>query len=285
MRSSPPKRLLNKEFFTEGLQLQLDRQSLDRPYGLHWHEFYELTLVLSGRGSNTVNGQTRELQAGDAFLLTPADFHAIAPAKGQTLELYNLIFSQALLNDELVGLLFAEDSGPYARFADAAAQANMIFRCQNLAAEIEGKAPGHALAAQGELNDILIAWHRQRRPELRVARSRGPRLAHHEHPGIQKALIHIQHHFRQPLSLQDAARQAHLSPNYFSELFHKATGSSFQHYLQQQRLRFAQALLQSSNLPVTELSYVAGFNTLTHFERVFRREFGMTPSQARQHER
>jgi len=97
-----------------------------------------------------------------------------------------------------------------------------------------------------------------------------------------EGVIHIQHHFRQPLSLQDAARQAHLSPNYFSDLFHKASGLSIQHYLQQQRLQFAQALLRGSSLPVTELSYGAGFDTLTHFERVFRREFGMTPSQARQ---
>ena len=112
--------------------------------------------------------------------------------------------------------------------------------------------------------------------------STSPRLAHYAHPGIQKVRIHIQHHFRQPLSLQDAARQAHLSLNYFSQVFHKATGLSFQHYLQQQRLQFAQALLRSSSLPVTELSNLAGFNTLTHFERVFRRKFGITPSQARQ---
>jgi AraC-like DNA-binding protein len=43
-------------------------------------------------------------------------------------------------------------------------------------------------------------------------------------------------------------------------------------------LRFAKSLLSVSNLPVTDICYAAGFQTLSHFERAFKREFGRSPS-------
>ncbi|MBU5348322.1 helix-turn-helix transcriptional regulator [Paenibacillus lautus] len=47
------------------------------------------------------------------------------------------------------------------------------------------------------------------------------------HPSIRKALLFIQHHFREPLSLASAADDAGLSANYFSECFRRQIGISF----------------------------------------------------------
>jgi len=55
---------------------------------------------------------------------------------------------------------------------------------------------------------------------------------------IRTALVYIHHHFREQLTLNDVAGHARLSPSYFSECFHRTTGSSFQRYLQELRLRF-----------------------------------------------
>ncbi|ETK32863.1 helix-turn-helix transcriptional regulator [Microbispora sp. ATCC PTA-5024] len=69
-----------------------------------------------------------------------------------------------------------------------------------------------------------------------------------------------------------------VSPNYFSERFRDHTGSSFQVYLQERRLRFARSLLASTSLSVTEVCHAAGFNTLSHFRRAYRRRYGSAPS-------
>lgn len=42
---------------------------------LHWHEFYELSYVVSGKGEHRLNGSSYPLSSGTIFLLTPADFH------------------------------------------------------------------------------------------------------------------------------------------------------------------------------------------------------------------
>nr|WP_301285819.1 helix-turn-helix domain-containing protein [Paenibacillus lautus] len=98
---------------------------------------------------------------------------------------------------------------------------------------------------------------------------------------LQRALIYIHHHFREDLRLEDAASQAQYSATYFSECFSKSVGQSFQRYLQNVRMQFAESLLQASSLPVTEICYASGFNTLGHFERVFRQRKGMSPRQYR----
>ncbi len=56
------------------------------------------------------------------------------------------------------------------------------------------------------------------------------------------------------------------------------TGTSFQTYLQDRRLRFAHSLLTATALAVTEVCHAAGFNNLSHFGRVYRRHYGTPPS-------
>lgn len=279
-----PDRLLNETFFKDDLPIKLDNPILTKSFELHWHEFYELTFVLSGDGINIVNGVSLELKPGDLFLLTPADFHEISPSRGQTLQLYNLIFSQQMLSDEMVHLLFSEDVGRYARFHDQEKYESMLFRFKCIQYENDYFAAGRKISFRCELERVLIEWHRHRQKssestyELAIQKNDFPYALHYS---IEKSLIYIQHHFRQQITLKDAARQSNLSPNYFSELFRKSTGVTFQHHLQQLRLRCAHSLLRASQLTVTEICYASGFNTLTHFEKVFRQHFGMTPREAR----
>jgi transcriptional regulator GlxA family with amidase domain len=91
----------------------------------------------------------------------------------------------------------------------------------------------------------------------------------------------LEHHFREPITLKDIAESVSLSPSYFSDSFHKATGIPFQRYMQGLRLEFAYNLLRTSSLPVTAICFAAGFNTLTYFEKVFREKYGITPRMAR----
>jgi AraC-like DNA-binding protein len=279
-----PERLLNAQFFAGPPAPRVRRHRLTARFAPHWHEFYELTVVLGGAGWNTLNGERQALTAGSAWLCTPADFHTLEPAPGGHLDLVNALFVQALLDDDIVRLLFERPLARHVDFSPPQLQ-QLDFRLAFMAQEQEADGAGRELLLRGELYAVLVAWHRQRR--AKKAHASGAPLAAQlpaapdcaVHPGIQKALIYIQHHFRQPLALDDAADQAHLSTNYFSELFHSATGCTFQRYLQRLRLQFAHGLLQSSALPVTEVALAAGFNTLTHFVRVFRQAYGLTPGQ------
>ena len=107
-------------------------------------------------------------------------------------------------------------------------------------------------------------------------------LDHAGHSAIHNALIFLHHHFRSRVTLEKVARQAGLAPTYFSQVFHKATGTQFQKYLADLRLRFAASLLLAdTSLPVTEVCFASGFGNMAHFGRAFHSKYGVAPSKYR----
>ncbi len=206
-----------------------------RHVDLHWHEFYEMGFIVGGEGTHTLNGVAYPLSRGTLFLLTPADFHGLSPCPGAMLEIFNVIFSDDVLAGELHGVLFRELKAYSAVFTGPEFVA-MEAEFRRLWSEANESRLGRQLVIQGSLERILIDLARK----CLVAES----AVEHgymqcQHRGIQKALIYIHHHFRESLTLRDVAAQAHLSPNYFSECFHRITGCSFQAYVQSLRLQFA----------------------------------------------
>lgn len=85
----------------------------------------------------------------------------------------------------------------------------------------------------------------------------------------------------QPLSLTALAAQACLSPNHFLRTFKQIFQQTPHQYLLHQRLVRAAHLLQSTALPVTEISLQVGFESLGSFSWRFRRTFGLSPAQYR----
>ena len=242
---------------------------------VHWHEFYELAFVLSGEGTHILNGTAHPLEYGAIFLLTPTDFHALQPdLHAGTLELYNFIFSDALLTDEVRTLVFGASKNYHVLFSDAE-RARMRDRFYTIWSEAQTGAPGHSLMIKAALEQILITLSRQ---QAIPASEQHPSI---HHPAVQKALIYIDHHFREPLSLKSLAEQVHLAPNYLSELFQRTTGMPFGAYLQDVRLRFALSVLQSSSVSITETCYISGFSNLSHFTRAFKKKFGYSPRESR----
>jgi AraC-like DNA-binding protein/ligand-binding sensor protein len=98
---------------------------------------------------------------------------------------------------------------------------------------------------------------------------------------ITRARQFIQDHQTDDLSLAGVARAVNISTFYFCKLFKKATGLNFTEYLSQLRIEKAKNLLLNPNLRVSEIAYEIGFQSLTHFNRVFRRIAGQSPTNYR----
>jgi AraC-like DNA-binding protein len=273
--------LTNEQYFHSSFPLRIFRQSIRQPVELHWHEFYELTLVLEGSGIHVLNGAGYPLGKGSLFLLTPADFHQLVPDTGSTLEVYNLIFSEEWIAEELYPLSFPH-SRAYARQCDAEQLKAFAREMDRIRRECSERLPGAERIVRGALERILIDLGRNRMSDPPDVRTEGDQESYEP---LRRALVYMQHHFREPLRLEDAARQARLSPNYFSETFRRFAGVSFQTYLQNLRLEFAKSLLRVSDLPVTDICHASGFGTLAHFERVFRRRTGHSPRSYRNQHR
>ncbi len=102
-----------------------------------------------------------------------------------------------------------------------------------------------------------------------------------EPPLVLRAREYIDKHKTEELSLADVAKAAGASVFHFCKVFHKATGLKFTDYVARMRLEDARNRLLNPNLRVSEIAYDVGFQSLTQFNRTFKRVFGQSPTDFR----
>jgi AraC-like DNA-binding protein/ligand-binding sensor protein len=102
-----------------------------------------------------------------------------------------------------------------------------------------------------------------------------------EPPLVLKAREYIDKHKTEELSLADVAKASGASVFHFCKVFHKSTGLKFTDYVARVRLEDARTRLLNPNLRVSEIAYDVGFQSLTQFNRTFKRVFGQSPSEFR----
>lgn len=96
---------------------------------------------------------------------------------------------------------------------------------------------------------------------------------------IHDAILYIEGHYADDLTLQGLARVVSLSPAYFSKLFHQITGSSLSAYLTMTRLQHAQILLATTDLSITEIASQCGFSNANYLCNVFKNKIHMSPTE------
>ena len=116
-------------------------------------------------------------------------------------------------------------------------------------------------------------------PRSKTAASREGNRA--EPVKIWRARNFICEHSDEELSLTQVAKAVNISPNYLSEKFKQVTGINFVDHVALTRFEKARILLQDFGLRVSEVAFAVGFQSLSQFNRVFKRLAGTSPTQYR----
>jgi len=98
---------------------------------------------------------------------------------------------------------------------------------------------------------------------------------------IRRAQAYIAGHHGDPIGLDDIACAMHVSTYYFCKMFRKTTGLTFTDYVGRVRVEKAKNLLLNPHLRVSEIAYTVGFQSLTHFNRLFHQLTGESPTHFR----
>ena len=98
---------------------------------------------------------------------------------------------------------------------------------------------------------------------------------------IQRSIRYINQRFPTDITLQDVSEHVHLSPSYFSTLFHQRMGVSFREYVNQVRVEESKRLLSLGKGNIVEVASSVGFSDQSYFSKVFRKYTGMTPKEFR----
>ena len=101
---------------------------------------------------------------------------------------------------------------------------------------------------------------------------------------IWRARKYIDEHSREELSLTKVAKAVNTNASYLSENFKRVTGIKFVDYVAHVRFKNACDLLRNSRLRISEIAFAVGFQSLSQFNRVFKRFSGESPTQYREAE-
>jgi len=99
-----------------------------------------------------------------------------------------------------------------------------------------------------------------------------------ESPLVSRAKLYITEHQNEEISLQQVAASVNTSAFYFCKMFKQATGLTFTDYLARLRIEKVKNLLLNPHKRISEVAYEVGFQSLSQFNRVFRRVTGQAPT-------
>ena len=102
---------------------------------------------------------------------------------------------------------------------------------------------------------------------------------------VPRLQSYIQEHLREPVTLADLARQAHLSPTHFARVFKQQFQVSPIYYLLQQRVSLAASLISETSMPFKEISQAVGYADPYYFSRLFKKMTGLSPTAYRHSKR
>lgn len=236
-------------------------------FPVHWHDYYEFEIVLSGRARHIHNNTVSEIGTGCAYLMCYHDFHSMTALTD--LMLYKVHLKKEFLSDELADYL--EFHTCDCQFTDEETR-DIERKLLKLESEVTSNSPFCDLLIRNGIENILISL-------LRKQTNVSPSTT--LPPPIHQTVIYLNKHYREAITLEEMAQKVSLSPNYFGQLFKAEVGASFHKYLNTLRLKFACNLLASSSLSVKEIAFSSGYNSLEYFMYIFKNQLSMTPTQYR----
>lgn len=259
-------KILSKEMhLSESLPFFIQKSVTPRNFPLHRHEFFEIELILSGEGYCNVNGHKHHIKKNHYLFFTPADFHDIILTKDEPLVAYNIIFSTSLLWREICGVIPLKLH--IAELTDENA-ACLQHVCQYMLTQFHAGSPHLQYIIKSGVELCLLHF-------ADAAQSMDVSATYPQDMSV--ALSFIYDNFTKNITRDDVASVLHVSPVYFSRLFHAKMGITFQNFLLNLRLDFARRLLHTENITVYAAAHASGFNSASYFSSVYTKKFGHPP--------
>lgn len=290
------RRYLAREFPTDlplrvGIQEYPDHRRLVGDNWMHWHDYYEFFVALSGRGEVRVGSSVFPFSSGDLVIVDPLKIHGVT----------RMETSHTALVVHFPAATIAPTESPVDRKFLDAWQGRPERALPRLAAE-------HPAA--GRIHCALLhfcrAWFEQPPSAARLAglklhllellfhlgsavstEASLPREASsvrtHREARLQRALEYVSVHCHRTLPQPEVAKAVGMSTGRFRVFFKETTGWGFGDYLRDLRLERAARLLRESDDSVAEIAHRTGFSDQSHLQRLFKQKHQISPLAYRKH--
>ena len=233
----------------------------------HWHNYYELEIITRGKVRHTLNKDTAELQRGSIYFLTPTDFHSIISL--EETDIINIAFTNNMISSKLIDYLNQPIQHTF--FLKGADFEYFEGRAQRIAKENESNIFKDEIAS-AIITEMLYLLFRALSSESFFNQS--PSL-------LQSAISIINKHYMDNITIQSVSDELHVTPQYLGKLFKERMNTSMTDYLTNLKLKHACHMLIHSDIPIKDLAFESGYNSVEYFLYVFKKNIKTTPSEYR----
>lgn len=236
---------------------------------IHWHDCFEIELILKGSCKEAVNGYEIPVKVGDAVLVTPTDLHELKDINNLTI--YTVMFDSEILDSELLNKILLNDDNIISCSLKDEDLKYILSTLDYACRKSRKKEPDYKRFVNNSINQLLSMMLYQ--TEKTISKEKDL--------SIRTAAFYIKMHFRENPSLKEVAQSANLDEAYFSVKFHETMGVTFKKYLNDMKLNCATKTLINTDFSVADVCYESGFESISHFHREFKKKYGLSPREFR----
>lgn len=257
-------------------QIGFDYVNVDYPK-LHTHTHWEMFIVLSGAITHDINGQTRLLNKGDAYLIRPDDAHRLYDGKATETGFFqhiNLYFEKEFFKqvaDTYDGKLFKALSSYKAplQFTVSDDLVDSVIK-QTIAIQTDKNSHKHDFCCKLVFQELFVSFLKSFVPDAKQL----PEWLINFLSLLQKVSSFT-------LSMTELAQATNYSYSRLSRIFKQYMGQSLVEYSTEIKIKYVKSLLANTDMSMLDIASKVGL-TLSYFDKLFKKVTGITPYEYRQ---
>lgn len=245
----------------------------------HSHIYYEIFYVQTGRCRFLLKDMVYHLKKGDFVYIIPGELHHAIFDEGDC-DLITCYFKEAYIERQLfehwIPSAIPQNFSSFMGSVPSLYQEDFHSLVSKMIAEY---------ASIDKFSDAFLGIYLQEMilflTRHSVLSHEAPSMINANDADILAATKYIYQNFQLPLTLDEVASIASLSPTYFSKKFKQVTGMGFKEYLNYVRLKHAQTALLTTGNTITDIALEYGFNDSNYFKDLFKKVYGKSPREYR----
>lgn len=236
-------------------------------YPLHFHEFYEIEMVVQGSGSQIFQGEKFPLHVGDIYLVRPGDYHSLHFDEG------GLTFRKIQVKEDLLPQWVIQRAANFPNpiiYHLNEEQLSKMITLFELAEKEMANRRDYFMETISLLCELIFTY---------FFRLGGSQIESGGDAFVRKVASFLQHgnRFTKKVTLDEIANYVGYSKFYTSSMFSRFYGKTIQEFLVEQRVNYAKHLLAVTDYPISQIVMESGFSSIGNFYPHFRRLVGCKP--------
>lgn len=271
------------------IRVFIDKNSGDWHMPMEWHTSLEIFMCIKGQGTYYIGNKIYDFIKGDIFVISNNELHKSEINEGGAFDAFVIMFSpekvlssRYIQGKDLLDIFYGRTERFCHRYRP---NEGKIAVYENIAGlilkEFREEKENYMTAISSLVTWFLIDLNRVYNSEdsEQAAYEKSDKLKHKKF--ITEVLNYVEENYKTDINLGELAASLYMDQAYLSREFKKSTGYSMMKFVTNKRIREARELLRSTDISISEVAITVGYNNITHFHTMFKKETGISPKEFR----